>query len=112
MSEDSKTKIAFVDCDGVLFEEGTDELFPGALDELKRLQSLGFTIVLFTCRPLTHNWIHKVRPVLINGGFYMQKPFADEYIYIDDKLNLEHCANELVPATESPAPGSSTPSAP
>lgn len=40
----------FVDLDGTILRQGTQELLPGALEEMQRLREAGFRIVLTTRR--------------------------------------------------------------
>lgn len=86
---------AFIDCDGVVFHEGTNDFLPGAVENLKAIQERGDHIVFFTCRPpgLAREWIEKLRDAGIDVGKcgYLHKPMADSYYYVDDKLDLARC---------------------
>lgn len=87
-------KIYFIDLDGVIVKGGTQELLPRALESLKAIYDSGGKIFYFSCWAFSEgdlNFLHSLVPF---EGF-IRKPFADEYIYWDDKLRIDLCRNSL-----------------
>lgn len=86
--------VAFVDVDGVLFREGTDEWLPGALDYLRALNADKIRVVLFTSRA-PGTWLNRFAEegVVLFGA--IQKPLASGYFVVDDRLMIGRCASGI-----------------
>lgn len=88
-------RIYFVDLDGVVVEQGTKSFLPGAHEKLKKLSHQG-EIYYFSCWAFTDEdieWLKNIPGVRMAG--YIRKPLGEEYIYIDDKLNIVKCDTKL-----------------
>ena len=86
-------KIAFIDLDGVLVKQGTQELLPGALNRLKEISN-SYEIWYFSSWAFNQSDISFLKSLEVPFGI-IQKPCADQYIYIDDKLDLRECGQQL-----------------
>ena len=87
------TKCLFVDMDGVVFEQSTDEFIPGAVEKLKALQEDWF-LVAFTARP-PGGWMQTLNDAGVKFMGYLHKPLADEYGWVDDHLKLSMVGTSL-----------------
>jgi len=88
-------RIFFIDLDGVLVKQGTQEFLPGALAGLQARAKDG-EIWFFSCwafTPRDMEFLHSLPGVPCAGVIH--KPLADEYVFIDDKLNTEACSKWL-----------------
>lgn len=85
--------IAFVDFDGVIVHDSTHDLIPGAAEAMRKLART-HRIILFTSRrpELFEPALSQVG-VKIHG--HIAKPMACNYLYVDDRLQVENCANSL-----------------
>lgn len=88
-------RVYFIDLDGVLVKQGTHELLPGALERLQELAKQGeiwyFSSWAFTAPD--QNFLRTLPGVPCAG--MIRKPLADEYVYIDDKLDVQACRTSL-----------------
>ena len=94
--------IAFVDVDGVLFREGTDEFLPFAADAALLLATT-HRIILFTSRT-PGPWMERLREEGINVYGYLQKPLGASYCFVDDRLDVSRCGNVLTDAVKDGSP--------
>ena len=86
-------RVFFIDLDGVVVEQGTQNLLNGALESLQKLSTMG-DIYFFS------SWAFNQRDIDFLASFnipfgIIRKPTADEYVYIDDKLNISVCGIKL-----------------
>lgn len=87
-------RIYLVDLDGTAVEPGWPTHWkPGAIDKLRAMAQQG-EIWFFSCWAFGPEHIAFLSTLGIPFGF-IGKPLADEYIYIDDKLNVALCGTAL-----------------
>ena len=96
----TSNRVYFIDLDGVLVEQGTHNLIPGALDALKAITAKGH-VWFFSCWAFNPSDIAFLRGLGIPVGGIIPKPNADEYVYIDDKLIVPECGIALAGRDES-----------
>lgn len=82
-------KIYLIDLDGVIVEQGTQILLPNALEKLKVMSQRG-EIWFFSCWAFNERDLTFLCSLGIPFGI-IRKPFADEYVFIDDKLKISEC---------------------
>jgi hypothetical protein len=86
--------VAFIDIDGVCFNEGTDTWKYGAIEKLRFLLEDGIRLVLFTSRA-PGTWLNKFVAEDIPIFGLLQKPLACAYFIVDDRLKTEQCVTDL-----------------
>ena len=59
-STETRPPILAVDLDGTIIDEDTEELIPGALDALRKLQKIGWKIVIWTARGDAPDYVPKL----------------------------------------------------
>jgi predicted HAD superfamily phosphohydrolase YqeG len=81
-------KVAYVDVDNTIVEQGDDCVGPEDMQRLRQLKEAGYMIILFTARPChpAAAWIRNFIEQGVPFDSLMQKPLADEFIVIDDCL--------------------------
>lgn len=89
------SKIAFIDLDGVIVKPGTHELLPSAKIRLQKLHAEGYEICFFSCWGYNQDDLEFLASLGIASFICLNKPLADEYIFIDDRLNIEKCSKAL-----------------
>lgn len=82
----SPRKVALLDLDGVVFPNGSDEMLPNAKEGILKLAEDGYDIYLFSCGANKCRVAQLTSFVRIHGA--IAKPLADEYLIVDDKINL------------------------
>ena len=87
-------RIYFIDLDGVIVKQGTQELLPGALEMLQAIHKLGGQIYYFSCWAFTDADMIFLESLVPFQGI-IRKPLADEYVYIDDKLRIDLCGTSV-----------------
>ena len=87
--------VLFLDLDDTVVKQGTrEELRPGIFD-LVRERTETQDVYFFSCWAFNEsdrNWLKEQFP-LAKGC--LRKPLADEYRFIDDKLNIAQSGREL-----------------
>lgn len=78
--------IRFLDVDGTITEEGSDEVLPGVVKTIQKWKAAGDMIVFFTCRPPQTGWIPRLAEQGIEADGYLHKPLGDAYAVYDNKL--------------------------
>ena len=87
----------FIDLDGVLVRQGTQEFLFGAKDKLLKIfDNPDNTVFFFSCWAFNDNDIRFLKENFPYKWGIIQKPLADEYVYIDDKLNVLECKTGLI----------------
>jgi len=86
--------IAFVDLDGVVFEEGTNQFRPGALGALDRISHKGWKVCFFSSA-LSDERLRILSERVKPGWIAMAKPLGAAYCLVDDRCNWATCANTL-----------------
>lgn len=75
-----------IDVDGTLVKPGTEEFLDGALYLCNRYHEQGFQVWLFTCRHPDGQWVSILKQKGLKFHGVIQKPYAEEYFYMDDKV--------------------------
>ena len=87
-------RIYFVDLDGTIVYPGwPPKLMPGVLEKLQSMSQDG-EVWFFSCWAFGEEQIAFLRTLGIPFGI-LPKPLADEYVVVDDKLNLQLCRKTL-----------------
>ena len=79
----------FLDVDDTLLNQGAP--IPEAVKRCNELFDAGHQIWLFTCWPSTRESAIRLRSLGIKFHGMISKPLADQYIYVDDKLDVSAC---------------------
>lgn len=82
-------KCYLVDIDQTLVEQGTNVPIPGAIEKVNQYYDEGHMVFLFTCWPDSPDARSRLQSLGIKFHGMVPKPFADEYVVLDDKLNIE-----------------------
>lgn len=93
--------IAFVDLDGVVFEEGTTNFIPGAVAALQKATKLGWELWFFSSG-ISGERLQLLTQALGYTPRAMTKPLACAYCFIDDRLVLSACSDRYIPAFDGP----------
>ena len=91
-------KIAFIDLDGVLVNQGTQNFISDAKEKLQELAK-EYEIWFFSCWDFNESDVKFLSSIGVSFGM-IRKPLADQYIYIDDKLDVKNCATSLLISVE------------
>lgn len=85
----------------MVVQPGTHALLPGAKERLKDLAQQG-QVWFFSCWAFNDTDINFLNGLEIPFGI-LQKPYANEYVVLDDKLLVQECGTSLaVRACEFP----------
>lgn len=81
-------RVAYVDVDNTIVEQGSNHVAPHRLGQLRALKIAGYMIILFTARPVHPQalWIREFIQQEVPFDHIMQKMLADSFIVIDDCL--------------------------
>ena len=82
-------RVYLVDLDGVVVVPGTKRLLPGVKEYLKELSKEGH-IWFFSCWAFNREDLTFLESLEVPFDI-LSKPYAEEYVYIDDKLLLDKC---------------------
>jgi len=83
----------FIDVDDTLLSQGIP--IPEAAKRCNELFDAGHQVWLFTCWPPTQQSAIRLRSLGIKFHGMIGKPLADQYIYIDDKLDVLACSTSM-----------------
>jgi hypothetical protein len=87
--------VAFIDLDDTIVKNGTrEELKPGIFKYVRKLTEQ-WDVYFFSCWAFTPDDQAWLRSQFPKAKGYIRKPFADEYVFIDDKLNIFESDTEL-----------------
>lgn len=89
------SRVYFVDLDGVVVQPGTQQLLPGAKEALDKIHQDGGQIFFFSCWAFNVSdldFLHREFPYAQGA---IRKPYADEYVFVDDKLRVDLCGVAL-----------------
>ncbi len=88
--------VLFLDLDDTVVKQGTrEELHPGITFDLVRARTALFDVYFFSCWAFTQSDIDWLKEQFPLAKGFIRKPFADEYRFIDDKLNQIMSGKEL-----------------
>src|SRR5690606_14857029 len=80
------TKVIFLDVDETICPHGSFDMYPGMAEKLNKLADAGFHIFLFTARRPAGLWISELKRQGLRFVDVIEKPSADKYYYVDDKV--------------------------
>ena len=82
-------RVAYVDVDNTIVEQGSNDVTPFRMGQLKALKAAGYMIILFTARPVhpQAQWIRDFVQQEVPFDHIMQKMLADSFIVVDDCLD-------------------------
>lgn len=88
MAATKKFKVAYLDVDNTIVEQGSNEVKPEYMLLIQRLRELDYMIILFTARPVhpASQWIRDFVAQGVPFDHIIQKMLSDEFIVIDDCL--------------------------
>ena len=84
----------FLDLDGVIVKPGTQEFLPGAKEKVTELARSG-AVYFFSCWAFNQHDLNFLEREFPFAGGVIRKPFADEYVFVDDKLRVDLCGVAL-----------------
>ena len=88
-------RVYFIDLDGIIVKQGTQELLPGALEMLADIYKSGGRIFYFSCWAFDEKDMNFLRSLVPFEGI-IGKPYAEEYVFIDDKLRVDLCKSKTI----------------
>lgn len=88
-------KCYLIDIDETLVKQGVNTPLPGAIEKANGYYDEGHLVYLFSCWPPTKEARNKLKSLGIKFHGMIQKPYADEYVMVDDKLNTDESRKEM-----------------